>query len=112
MKWKEIDPPFTEAKGIMQSFISDTKLFVLRTPAALQDDGKFWQHISLSRKDKMPTYADMVAVKQKFIGDEFEAIQVFPKAEKHVNIHNFCLHLWVPINHSPLPDFTMGTGMI
>jgi hypothetical protein len=43
-----------------------------------------------------------------FIGDGRKAIQVFAPVAEHVNIHEFCLHLWHCLDGDPLPDFTRG----
>ena len=43
-------------------------------------------------------------------GDK-KAVFVLPEKEKHVNIHNFCLHLFYSAAN-PLPDFTGGIGSI
>jgi hypothetical protein len=70
-------------------------------------EGKWWRHVSVSRQDRIPNYADLGSVKSAFIGDHRAAIQVFPKKDEHVNIHPRCLHLWSPVDekHYPLPDF-------
>lgn len=86
-------------------------LFVIESTHREQD-GKLWLHVSLSRKSKLPSYDDIKIVKSVFIGDNNEAIQVFPKQENHVNIHPNCLHLWHCLEGSPLPDFTNGSGSI
>lgn len=70
-----------------------------------------WLHVSVVKRTGMPTYDDMVVVKQAFLGDRL-AVQVFvPKAE-HVNIHERCLHLWCNLDRRVTPDFTGGTGSI
>lgn len=80
--------------------------------AAREADGHDWLHVSISRPDQMPSYEDLVLAKEGLIGAYREAYQVFAGREKHVNIHKFCLHLWSPLRHSPLPDFSRGTGQI
>lgn len=40
-----------------------------------------------------------------------KAVFVLPEKEKHVNIHNYCLHLFYSAEN-PLPDFTGGVGSI
>lgn len=80
--------------------------------AGREADGNDWLHVSISRPDVMPGYADLVLAKEGLIGAHREAYQVFARREKHVNIHRFCLHLWSPIRHCPLPDFTRGRGEI
>jgi hypothetical protein len=77
----------------------------------IEQDGKEWTHLSFSRKNRMPSYNDMVLVKAVFIGSDKDAIMVLPRKSKHVNIHNFCLHLFTT-DVMPLPDFTQGTGSI
>lgn len=71
-------------------------------------DGKEWLHVSVSRPSKMPSYDDLKAVKQLFIGDDRYAYQVFPPLAKHVNIHNYCIHLFCCLEGPVLPDFTQG----
>lgn len=75
-------------------------------------DGREWVHASLSRRSRMPTYEDMALVKRLFIGEEKKAIQIFPPGSEHVNIHNFCLHLFHCVDEDVLPDFTRGSGLI
>jgi hypothetical protein len=66
-----------------------------------------WLHVSISRQDRIPNYDEMVEVKKVFIGDDRQAIQVFPLKSKHVNIHPNCLHLWCCLSEQGdgLPDF-------
>ena len=72
-------------------------------------DGREWMHVSVSREDRLPSWDDLKFAKSTFVGDARYAYQVFPPASRHVNIHDFCLHLWVPLTGQlPLPDFTRG----
>lgn len=75
---------------------------------AVEQDGKRWLHVSTARPDRLPSYDDMVTVKEMFIGREAHAISVMPPRAEHVNIHVHCLHLWHCLDGSPLPDFTRG----
>lgn len=73
--------------------------------------GRWWRHASVSRLDNgMPSYDDLVALKRLTIGADREAVQVFPRAEDHIDIagpafNMEVLHLWSPFGRSPLPDF-------
>ena len=79
---------------------------------AEKSDGSQWIHASVSRKDWDPTHADMMAVKRDFIGDRY-AYSVYPPAEKYVNIHPHCLHLWARLDGKPvLPEFSEVLPMI
>ena len=79
---------------------------------AIEQDGKKWIHVSLSRKSRMPTYKDITVVKRLFIGADKKALQVLEPESEHANIHPFCLHLWHCVDADPLPDFTHGLGTI
>lgn len=75
---------------------------------AREEDGKRWVHLSVARPDRLPSYHELVAVKETFIGAERKAISVFAPRSEHVNIHEYCLHLWHCVDGDPLPDFTGG----
>lgn len=69
------------------------------------EDGREWMHISLSRNDRIPNYDDVKFVKNTFAEGRF-AYQIFPPLSQNINIHEFCLHLWVPLTGElPLPNF-------
>ena len=72
-------------------------------------DGKCWIHASIARADKMASYEDLCKLKEEFLGADAKAIQVFPPAAEHVNIHTNCLHLFSCVDDDGLPDFTMGS---
>lgn len=75
--------------------------------SAGRHDGRWWLHVSLSHPDKMPSYMDLAEVKRIFIGEEREAVQVFPPASEHISFHDRCLHLWSCLepDGSGLPKF-------
>jgi hypothetical protein len=58
-----------------------------------KEDGKRWVHVSVSRKNYIPSHEDMCQVKEAFIGDRY-AYAVYPPQSEYVNIHPNCLHLW------------------
>jgi len=78
----------------------------------VEDDGKLWMHLSLSRDRLVPNWEQMVRVKNLFLGESALAVQVFPRSSNYVNIHKFVLHLWCCLDGDPVPDFTSGTGSI
>lgn len=57
-------------------------------------DGKWWDHVSVSRKRKIPSWEDLARVKDVIIGKRREAIQVLPREEDYVNVCEYCLHFW------------------
>lgn len=76
---------------------------------AIEDDGHIWLHVSMAHPHRMPTYEELADVKERFIGADKKAVMVFPPKSVHVNIHNFCLHLWHRMDGDSLPEFS---GMI
>lgn len=70
-------------------------------------DGRWWLHVSMSRRKYIPSYSDLADVKRVFVGEDRQAVQVFPRRERHVNIHPYALHLWACLepDGDGLPDF-------
>lgn len=63
-----------------------------------------WEHVSVSRHDRTPNWAEMDRVKRLFWGDDEAVMQLHVARRNHVNIHPNCLHLWRPIGQPiPLP---------
>ena len=67
-------------------------------------DGMGWKHLSISNAQKkvLPTWTAMSRVKACFFADDEWAVQFFPAKEDYVNDHNFCLHIWMPLDE-PMP---------
>jgi hypothetical protein len=90
--------PFTPgaqaAHGWQHALMS---LTVFRSRSTVESGDK-WIHVSVSRPDRLPTWAELSKVKDEFIGPNREAYQVLAAAEDHVNLHSYCLHLWAPVD--------------
>lgn len=99
-------------------YLSDDGIKVISEVEAQQvKDGKrvwheLWLHVSFSRAGSMPSYEDMVRVKERFIGADRKAIQVLPAKSEHFNHHEFCLNLFSPLDRDPLPDFRTADGKL
>lgn len=61
-----------------------------------------WDHVSVSRPDRCPTWNEMTHIKRKFFKSEEEAMQLHVPASDHINMHPYCLHLWRP-QHAEIP---------
>ncbi len=57
-----------------------------------------YQHLSISRKDRYPTWDEIVLFRSLFFDDDDEVIQVIPKESNYVNVHDNCFHLWLDIS--------------
>lgn len=58
-------------------------------------DAGLW-HMSISRKDRLPTYDELKDARYQYMPDVKYAVQIFPPKEDFVNLHQFALHLWEP----------------
>lgn len=68
-------------------------------------DGKRWLHLSAARRSRLPSWEELVVVKNLFIGLERPAYQVLPKQSEYVNLHPYALHLWYCLDGDPFPEF-------
>jgi hypothetical protein len=58
--------------------------------------GEGWEHVSVSRRARTPSYEDLEEIKQEFWSDDMCVMQLHVPASDHVNCHDHCLHLWRP----------------
>lgn len=72
------------------------KLFVIQS-VDRDPRGFAWEHVSVSLKNRVPSYEEMNFIKQLAWDPEDEVIHFFPPASQHVNFYEYCLHLWRPI---------------
>lgn len=113
--WRELENSFMKELGAPDghapAFRRSDGLRVVIT-SQIEQDGRPWVHISVSRSDRLPSWFDLKDVKNLFLGPEKSAIQVLPAERDFVNIHPYCLHLWHCLDGGPVPDFTWGMGTI
>ncbi len=83
--------------------------FVLPTPDddatlnVIASNGGGWDHVSVSRGDRTPTWNEMSYVSGLFFKDNETCVQYHVPLADHVNCHEHCLHLWRPRRGKPLP---------
>lgn len=104
-EWMEINP-FNGMTLGGRAFAGRGMAVIITVDSIRDPDGveQEWLHLSISRKSKMPEYADLQMVQRFFLDEGKPAYQVFPKKSEHRNLHNFCLHLWQPLTKDPFPD--------
>lgn len=74
----------------------------------IASDGEGWEHVSISLPDRCPSWAEMCRIKALFWDDEDAVMQLHPPRSDWVNNHQFCLHLWRPMQSAiPLPPSLM-----
>ncbi|MCL2136826.1 MAG: hypothetical protein FWH40_04810 [Coriobacteriia bacterium] len=66
--------------------------------------GSGWEHVSVSRPSRCPTWEEMCLVKDMFWDEEECVVEYHPPKSKYVDNHPYCLHMWKPIGvEVPLP---------
>lgn len=62
----------------------------------IASNGDGWDHVSVSRRDRCPTWEEMERVKRLFFKPTETAMQFHVPVDRHINVHPYCLHLWRP----------------
>jgi len=76
--------------------------FKVRNLTVIASCGLGWDHVSVSMRDRCPTWKEMELVKHLFFLPEETAMQLHVPRTDHINIHPFVLHLWRP-QHVSIP---------
>lgn len=66
-------------------------------------NGGDWDHVSVSRADRCPTWAEMDWVARRFFQEREAAMQLHVPADHHINRMPHCLHLWRPRRGQRIP---------
>lgn len=76
------------ANGAFLIPFESTELF------AVVSDQMGWDHISVSKRSKMPSWKEMCFIKNLFFDETETVVQFHPKKTEYINNHPNCLHLW------------------
>lgn len=60
--------------------------------------GGGWDHVSVSFRDRCPSWDEMCQVKNWFFYPDECCIEYHPAQSDYVDIHPYCLHIWRPQN--------------
>lgn len=84
----------------LNSFLVPCNFVKLAVLASIDtdDNGIKWEHVSVSLKNRLPTWQELKFIKMLFWDPEDEVIQFFPPQSQYVDVQKNCLHLWRPIN--------------
>lgn len=69
-----------------------------------------WEHVSVSvlKKARCPSWAEMCFVKELFWMPEEAVMQLHPRQSDYVSFHDWTLHMWRPVDAEiPLPPHTL-----
>lgn len=56
-----------------------------------------WEHLSVSFKNKIPSWEVMQEFKEMFWQDDEDAFQYHPKKDSYINNNEYTLHIWKPL---------------
>lgn len=77
---------------------------IKQTLLVIASDGLGWEHVSVSRQDRSPVWEEMCIIKNIFWDESDCVIQYHPPKNEYINNHQYCLHMWRPIDFSlPIP---------
>jgi hypothetical protein len=65
--------------------------------------GPPWDHVSVSRGDRTPTWEEMDFIARRFFRDNESAMQLHVPPSDHISYHPFCLHIWRPTGLKVIP---------
>lgn len=76
-------------------FFTKGKLVVVASDDDEYDNtGEKWRHISVSHKDRLPSWDELRQVRDDFYPADACVIFIFPPVEEYVNFHKTTLHFW------------------
>jgi hypothetical protein len=55
-----------------------------------------WDHVSVSRKNRIPNWPEMEFIKRAFFKDDEAAMQLHVPPSEHISYHPHTLHIWRP----------------
>ena len=81
----------------MVCYLNDKRYRPPREMAIIASWGGGWEHVSVSLRNRCPTWDEMCLVKDIFWQDDECVVQFHPPKSEYVNLHLYCLHLWKKI---------------
>jgi hypothetical protein len=84
-------------------------IFVVPSPIdgkgmrVVASSGGGWDHVSVSRANRCPTWIEMEYVKRYFFAPHEVAMQLHVRPSEHLSLHSYCLHIWRPNDGREIP---------
>ena len=67
-------------------------------PFVVWSNGGGWDHVSVSYRNRCPSWDEMCKIKAVFFLPEECCIEYHPAEADYVNVYQYCLHIWRPQN--------------
>ena len=91
------------SNGYIQMFLlgKDGGRFDIKMPGGIKlfviaSFGGGWDHVSVSLRNRCPTWDEMCFIKNMFFEENECVIQYHPPKSEYVNNHPYVLHMWKP----------------
>lgn len=79
-----------------------------RVLRVIASDQNGWDHVSVSKPSKTPTWEEMEWIKRMFFKPDEVCMQLHVQESEHISYHDHCLHIWRPHHaYVPLPPSWM-----
>ena len=72
----------------------DGGMWRIKTLTIVASWGGGWDHVSVSKPNKTPSFEEMDKVKRLFFEPDEVAMQLHVQESNHISLHPHCLHLW------------------
>lgn len=100
---------------IPHQFLNRYQIYCQASDGAIEENSEDkWEHVSISiavkgeQQKRTPTWQEMCYIKSLFWDEEDCVIQYHPPRSEYINMHQFVLHLWKPVNKTiPIPPKIM-----
>src|SRR6266545_2419383 len=92
-----IQEPGYESEGGKNYGVFKIGLLYILSSGFADDNNPYaigWEHVSVRRTDRCPTWTEMDKVKKLFWRDDETVVQFHPREDVKINAHPYCLHLW------------------
>ena len=63
-----------------------------------------WLHLSVTRANRLPTWGDLVLVRDELGFADRVFVQLLPPARAWLNVHSYCLHLFHRLDAEVVPQ--------
>lgn len=78
------------------------------TLRVMSSDEEGWDHVSVSLRNRCPTWEEMCKIKDMFFRDDECVVQYHPPKKDYINAHPYVLHLWrCQTAEHPMPPHNM-----
>lgn len=101
LRKRALNNPITKEQSLDPNWIMDhinnhglvAGPFTLIFSVEQHEESIHW-HLSISHKERYPSWDEIMAFRSFMFDDDMEVIMVMPKVEEYVNLHQRCFHLW------------------